>query len=469
MLQALLALAFVIAVFPMFVKKAGMRNMGRENAALVHQVASAFDAARAFVQEEFDNFPNGIKIYSGDDFVQTLEPYGLPLGFIPRTVLGQDISLTVTKNGRDILSALVLTGGKIGALRRAEIMARIGFWGMIIDDDGALRGASGGWIINKIPNNAEFNSSDMLILVPEDDDFSELVARKAKNPDKNIFHTNLKMGGHNLSAVSAFSANSGKIKNVSAGDFLLSGIETDRKNKNEIGTLHAGKVWFSAASGNPLTITRSDLMTGVFSAASVANYGDLPNLTAGTVTVRDFNMAAGKTGFTGPTTWEINTAANLTNITLSVERLSLSSFLDTSRGQDVFLNSEGTDVEYTAGSGVRAGLVKTDNIIFRDQISSELLNGGTGDAILEIRPAGTSVLPDILLTGINNDSLKIPITAADNSGKTETCKTVIARLGGKYNAASLADNIVCQFVLYNRIEQRIEIKKCLMNGGTKCF
>lgn len=469
MLQALLALALVIAFLPMFVKKVADKNTNRENIAVVQQITSAFDAARAFIYEEFDNFPNGVETFSGDEFVRTLEPYGLPLGFVPRTPLGQSISLVVSKNGKDILAALVVDGGKLGRFRRAEIMARIGFWGMLADGDGPLKGATGGWSMSDVPNGVTFNPDDILVLVPEEEEFSELILRNAKNPDKNIFHTNIKMDGNNITSVAALSANNGKIKNVAASDFLLSGIETDRKNKNDIGLVRARKVWFSAANGNPLTIVRSDLRTGLFSATSVANYGDAPNLTARNVEVRDFSMAAGKTGFAGPSQWNINTTASFTNITLNVERLSLSSFLDTSRGQDIFLNEDGSSLEYMAGSGIRAKTLRTDNIIFRDQISSELLSGGTGAALLEIRPAGTTSLPDASLAGINNDQLKIPISAEDNSGKLETCRAIISRLGGKYNAASLADNIVCRFVLYNRIERRIEIKKCLLDGGTQCI
>lgn len=470
MLQALLALALVISFLPMFVKKVAGKNLARENAAVVSQIMSAFDAARAFVYEEFDNLPDGIKTFDGDEFVQKLEPYGLPLGFVPFTPIGQSISLVISKNGKNIFSVLDIAGGKLSELRRAEILARIGFWGVVIDENGTARGATGGWETAKLPNGMILNSHSILMRVPEDDEFSELVARNAKDPSKNIFHADLKMDGNNITVIRNISANTGKIKNIAATDFILSGIEADKKNKNDIGVIRADKVWFSSSDGNPLTIVRSDLKTGRFSAASIANYGDLPALTAATMTMRDFNMTAGRTGFTGPPAWDINTTASFTNITLSVEKLSVSSFLDTSRGQDVFLNADDpSQLEYQSGSGVRADVMKTDNIILRDQISSDLLAGGTGAALIEIRTGGTSVLPDVLLSEINNDSLMIPQSATDNSGKTEPCRNIIARIGGKYDASSLANSIICRFVMYNRIEHRIEIKKCLLNGGTNCI
>ena len=470
MLQALFALALAVAFMPAFVKKIASGNIHRENIAIASQMAAAFDASRAFVYEKFDDFPDGITTLAAADFVQTLEPYGLPLGFAPMIPPNNPIPLRISKKGRAIFVVLSASGEKFGEMRRAEILARLGFWGAVLDDDGIVRGATGGWEEADIPNEMALDPHDIMVRVPEDEEFSELVARNAKNPAKNIFHSDLNMDGNNVSGIGSLSAIGGKIKNIGAGEFALSGTETDRKNKNDIGIVRAGKVWFSAADGNPLTITRSDLKTGQFSVSSIANYGDMPSLTAGTLTIRDFNMTAGRTGFAGPNTWNIKTSAYFTNITLSVEKLSIASFLDTSRGQDVFLNADNPDqLEYTAGSGVRANEMKADSIVLRDQISSDLLAGGTGAALIEIRPAGTSILPDILISGINNDNIKIPAAAADNSGNTESCKNIIIALGGKYNSASAAQNVICQFVMYNRIEHRIEIKKCLLNGGPKCF
>jgi len=469
MLQALFALALVVAFLPAFVQKISDRNLNRENIVIVSHIGTAFDAARVFVREEFDNFSDGIQVFSGRNFTDRLEPFGLPLGFVPRTPLGQDISLVVSKSGREILAVLVISGGRnnrVDRFRQAEILARIGFWGAVFED-GVLRGATGGWEMDWLPNNLTLNPRDILVRVPEDEEFSELVARSARNPQNNLFHTDLDMSGNNIAGIRLLSANTGKIKNIGVSEFRLSGIETDRRNRNEIGLVRAGRVWFMGAD-NPLTITRQDLRTGSFVVSSIANHGDAPSLVAGEITVRDFNMAAGRTGFSGPSIWEVRTNAFFVNLTLNVERLNISSFLDTSRGQDVFLDATGGVLQYTAGSGIRANTIKTDNIILRDQISSELLQGGTGAAILEIRPAGTSMLPDIQLTGINSDRLQIPLNAMDNSGRLETCRNVITGLGGRYNSASLANNIVCQFVMYNRIEHRIEIKKCLLAGGTNC-
>jgi len=469
MLQALLALAFVIAFLPVFVKKLEERNASRENAAIASQIAFAENAARAFVFDNVGNFPDGVKVFEDEAFVRSLEPYGLPLGFVPRGIRGGKISLIISKLKDDFFAAIALNPGKISAARRAEILARIGFWGFEVKDDGTIAGATGGWSAAALPNDIILNPNDIMVRVPEDAEFSELVLRRAKDSKKNSFHTNLDMGGNNIVAVRAIAAAKGEIKSVSSSDFLLTGAETDRKNRNEIGGIRADKAWFSASDGNPLTIVRGDLKTGTFSSASIANYGDAPNMTAKEATVKDFHMTGGHSGFNGPAHWEIGATARLTNIILSVDRISLSSYLDTSRGQNAYLSADGSGgLEYAAGSGVKANVIKTDNIVMRDQISAELVVGGTGRALLEIRPGGTTSLPDALLAGIDNDLLRIPLNPGGNDGRLESCRSIIANAGGRYNAASLASNLACQFVMYNRIERRIDIKKCLMAGGAKC-
>jgi len=310
---------------------------------------------------------------------------------------------------------------------------------------------------------------DIMVRVPEDEEFSELVLRRAKSPEKNAFHTNLDMGGNNIASVAGIAAAKGNIGAVSSSDFLLTGAETDKKNRNEIGLLRADKAWFSATDGNPLTIVKGDLKTGAFSAASIADYGEAPNLVATNAEVKDFHMTGGRSGFTGPGHWEIGATAYFTNITLSVDRLSLSSYLDTSRGQNAYLSADDPGrLEYAAGTGIRANVVKADNVVMRDQISAELVVGGTGRALLEIRPGGTTSLSDAELLGINNDTIKIPLSPGGNDGRLESCRSIITNAGGRYNAASLANNLACQFVMYNRIERRIDIKKCLMDGGEKC-
>ena len=469
MLQALLALALVVAFLPMFAKKIEERNIGRENAAIASQMSRAAFAARAFVSDKMDDFPDGVEMFEENDFSRELEPYGLSLGFVPRVGSGGAISLVISKSKDDFFAALVASGARLSDARRMEILARIGFWGIVMDENGTLRGATGGWFADALPNNLFLDPNDIMVRIPEDEEFSELVRRRAKAPEKNIFHTDLDMGGNDVGAVRTLEAETGKFKSVRTIGFSLSGTEPDRKNKNEIGLVRADKVRFSASIGNPLTIVRSDLKTGTFSAAEIANFGEAPALTAKEARGKSFAMTAGRAGFYGPARWEIKGTANFTNVTLNIDKLGLSSFLDTSRGQNAYVDQNSpSELEYSSLSGVRANIIKTDNIVMRDQISAELNVGGRGRAMIEIRPGGASSLPDVLLVGIDNDLLSIPLSAAGNDGRLESCRSVISGADGRYNAASLADAIACRFVMYNRIEQRIDIKKCLMDGGEKC-
>lgn len=458
MLQALIALALVIAILPTLTKKISLQNIQNENSVTASQISSVWAATHNFIYENGSELPDGITKLSGDKLTQTLEPFGLPLGFIPKTPTNHTISVIISKDRDDIFTAISASGAKISEMRRAEILSRIGFWGIIVNDDKTISGSTGGWKISNIPNDLKLSPDDILVRVPNDEEFSELIIKNSKNPNANIFHTDLGMSNNDIKNIGTLSSSNGKIKNIAAGDFFISG-NPDRKNRNDVGEIKTSTALFSSTDGNPLTITKSDLKTGIFWAESIANFGDLPMLVTDKIFVHDFNMASERTDFNGPGTWDVSGDASFTNVSVSVERLGISSFLDAS-SPDIFGS--------TTSVGIQTDVLKTGSIILRDQISSELLSGKTASALLEIRPAGVSILPDVLLSSINNDSIKIPSEASDNNGKTETCRSIITKMGKTYDESSLTDNIICQFVMYNRIEHRINIKECLLNGRTDC-
>ena len=88
--------------------------------------------------------------------------------------------------------------------------------------------------------------------------------------------------------------------------------------------------------------------------------------------------------------------------------------------------------------------------------------------ILDVRPAGTSLLPDVLVSDINNDNIAILANPASDDSKTVNCKTVITSLDGKYNKNSLSQHLLCQYLFWHRLEQRINIKECLISGRGNC-
>ena len=146
--------------------------------------------------------------------------------------------------------------------------------------------------------------------------------------------------------------------------------------------------------------------------------------------------------------------------------MDVGSFINVTRGQDVFIDS--SSLSYSTATGIDTDYIYASNITLRDQISDSLARGGDGAVILDIRPSGTSLLPDALVDSVNNGEFKIIANPADDDGDTDDCKSIISSLGNTYNQKSLAQYIVCQYVFWQRLEHRIDIKQCLMGGGDAC-
>ena len=74
-----------------------------------------------------------------------------------------------------------------------------------------------------------------------------------------------------------------------------------------------------------------------------------------------------------------------------------------------------------------------------------------------------------LVDNVNNDKFSIIKDVFADNGDTITCKDLIVDFDGVYNTKSLAQNIICQYVFWQRLEHRINIKQCLMAGGSDCM
>ena len=79
------------------------------------------------------------------------------------------------------------------------------------------------------------------------------------------------------------------------------------------------------------------------------------------------------------------------------------------------------------------------------------------------------MLPDVLLSKLNNDAINIIEKPYADDDKVVACKSIIADYEGKYNKQSLAQYLICQYVYWQRLEQRIDAKQCLMAGGSDCI
>ena len=247
----------------------------------------------------------------------------------------------------------------------------------------------------------------------------------------------------------------------------INGTEAGRKERSTIKTLNTNKTVFQSVDGEAaLSLTRGSLKVGSLVARTVSKYGDTGNITANDASITSFDMSAGRTSFTGPEKWSVGGNLVTSRITFNVERLDVGSFINVSRGQDVFIDA--TTLTYSSSSGIDANSIYANNITLREQTSSSIMHGGDGATLLDIRPSGTSVLPDALVDTIDNNAFEILANPTQDDDATINCGTVISAIGSSYNAKSLAQYIICQYVFWQRLEKRIDIKQCLIRGGGNC-
>lgn len=443
LLQALLALALIFSFIPFFAGQLAARDMDSQMYASTQKVEVAQTAARIFVRERANDLPYNTTVVSGNTFSDLLESYGLPLGFIPRTALGQDISLVINKTPMAVTAYLQLTGGDLTDVQLAELARRIGFYASVSGDT-----------IN--------------VGLALDSLYSDVVRRNEKNLDSAAFLTDLDMGGFSFNNGGDVFARRGEFETGQIGTLSIFGTEDGRKIRNNISAMVADRAVFQSALGeSALSLTRGAMYVDDVSARTVSEFGDTGNFTSNVASVYDFAMTAGRTGFAGPMNWTVNGNVISENMNFSVERLDIESYIDASRGQDVYIDPD--DVEYSSHSGIEADTIIASNITMRDQTSDALNNGETGAVVLDIRPAGTSVLPDVLLDSINNDMFEIISKPSAEDDKTQSCRDIISDLGDRYNAKSLSQYIICQYVFWQRLEKRIDIKQCLMAGHSDCM
>lgn len=444
LLQALLALALIFSFIPFFAGRLASRDLDSQMYATTQKVEVAQTAAQIFVRENANDLPYNTTKVSGNTFSDLLESYGLPLGFVPRTALGQDISLVINKTPLAVTAYLELSGGDLSPLQLAELARRIGFYASV--------------------------SGDIITVgLALDAVYSDVVRRNESDLNNSAFLTDLDMGGYTFDNGGEIFARRGEFETAQIGTLSVFGVENGRNTRNNIESMAANLAVFQSSLGeSALSLTRGALHVNNISARTLSQFGDTGNFTSSAASAYDFAMTAGRTSFYGPLDWTVGGDVISENINFSVERLDIDSYIDASRGQDVYIDPD--ELEVSSRTGIEAGTVIASNITMRDQTSDALNSGETGLVILDIRPSGTSVLPDVLLDGINNDAFEILAEPTSDSDKTESCRDVIAQLDNRvrYNAKSLSQYLVCQYIYWQRLEQRIDMKQCLLEGGTNC-
>ena len=216
-----------------------------------------------------------------------------------------------------------------------------------------------------------------------------------------------------------------------------------------------------------MSVSRGDLNVNSATLRTIARFGNAGSFESNAAAVYDFSMSEGKSGFVGPADWSVHGSLRADNFTFTTERLDIGAYIDASRGQDVYVDPD--SYEYNSKSGIDVKNIYAANITLRDQTSYGLLNGQSGAVIIDVRPAGTSVLPDVYIDTIHNDSFEIIADEKDIDGKTTSCREIITSLNGNYNNKSLAQNLICQYVFWQRLEKRIDIKQCLLSGRNDCM
>ncbi len=442
MLQALLALTLVFAFMPFFARSISSRDTAAQMYAATEQIESAYGAARVYLYEEKDNLPYKKQELSGEEFVSVLENYGLPLGYQPKTYFNQNISLVIDKNEEGVFAFINISGGKLSKVQLAELSRRIGFY-------------------------AHVNGNNIEVDIPLDIKYSDIVSKK--ETDEQVgFLSELDMGDKSIDKIGVLFARNGAFESAQFTTLSLYGVEENKKSKNKISDLYANKAVFQSADGSAaLSLSRGKINTGSASLRTISRFGTTGGFESNTASVYDFSMTEGRTGFDGPSDWVVRGSVLADNFSFTVDRLDIGSYLDASRGQDVYIDPE--KLAYVTNKGIDVKNIYAANISLRDQTSYGLLNGQSGVLLVDIRPAGTSLLPDVLVDGINNDSFEIIADPKDTSGKIISCKDIISQMDVQYNSKSLAQNIICQYVFWQRLETRINIKQCLQSGRDDCM
>lgn len=443
LLQALLALTLMFSFIPFFAQRLSSRDVEAQMYSSTRKIETAQTAARIFIRERANDLPYNTTVISGNAFADLLEPYGLPLGFVPRTALGQDISLVINKDATQVSAYLELTGGDLSGIQIAELVRRIGFY-------------------------ASADGNKVIVGLALNEIYSDVVKRNEDNLDNGAFLTDLNMGGFVFDNAGDVFARRGEFETGQFGTLSIFGEENGRKTKNEIEAMASEKAVFQSRSGEAaLSVTRGTLFVNSVNAKTISNFGDTGNFETFSASVYDFAMSAGKNSFYGPTKWNVGGDVITDNINFSLERLEIDSFINVSRGQDVYIDPDNS--QYSYRSGIETGYIAASNITMRDQTSDALNKGETGAVILDIRPAGTSVLPDVLLDSVDNSVFSIIDKPSSDDGELVDCKSIITELEGRYNQKSLSQYLICQYVFWQRLEKRIDIKQCLLEGKSGCL
>ena len=474
LLQALLALTLVFAFMPFFANKLSSRDTEARLYSVSNQIETVHNVARIFLRDEFKNhYPNGTVTFSKSPSncptgyncnFSVLESYGLPMGFNPQTVFKQDISLVATREVRD--GGEVVVNGYIN-LTRGDLTGKNLEWAQLLRMLGLY--ASG--------NNVNINDSTAIhIVVPVEEPYSDVVLKH--ETDANIgFLTELDMGDNNIYGIKDLYANNGftdyaKVYNLSLTN--NGGMDTPRLecvSATFYPPMISGTGDVSAAS---LTLSNVDVKTAKAIFGSVSNN---EKITAQNVYANTLSLAAAGSWTVGDgSECKIDGSLFLPTGYIKIYKKDLNAknlfgvyYQDGTN--PTACNDNGTTVE---------NVLKVDRLVATKSdkvggVISKVSQNQTPEADVDINfTGGISLVPDILVDGIDNTKIKFLTYLTAPTAVISTCTQPFneentSLSDGSLIKNSIAHNVLCQYLFYHRLERRINYKLRLMCGGAHCI
>lgn len=466
LLQALLALTLVFAFMPFFANKLSSRDMQARLYSVSGQVETLYTAARIYLRENRDSLEIGEHDYAGENMA-FLEEYGLPMGFVPKTIFGQEMSLYINKRStNDIEAHISLSAGE--GLRRVdqvELTRMIGFYATA-NTDGTIK-----------------------IDVPIDEIYSDIVLRNER--DETVgFMVDLDMDGNSIDGINFLGAVNGNFSTATFSSLFVTGAEDENCRlrradwqktirDNTIPQLVVkGTSTFqtpTVCNANALSLTQSDGVINVghdVSAFKIMEGSTAPNFEGPSANVDLFSSNS----FEGPSRWDIDKSLNGTEVIIDA-----ATEVKTASGNGIIYGAKHSGVyelNKSKASGITTDELYADVVVFHnepavDAETSVRTNINAEKQEVRIELAGTSVLPDLFINDegvrISSDDIHI-ITNPQNFDAVSyneyvdtPCGNILGR--GDYYAGSLSVNIVCQYLFWDRMDRLINYKRCKKDGN----
>ena len=424
LLQTLLALCLITAFLPIFTKKLTDRDKTNKISILINQIDNIELASRRYIKENINNIKYKTNLISGNEFSDIMESFGMPLGFIPKTNFNQNISLLIINHEDNPSAYIKLSGGNLSKLEKSQLK-------------------------NSISDKyEEKENGDIYINIPIDEEYSDIVNKIEKN--NSFFMSDLDMGKFNIE----------NIKNLTSEDANFLSLESDlikilsSDKTNTINELISENAIFKTKNSNiPLSIIRGVLNTNNLSTQTISKYGDSGNLSANNVSVYELSMAPEKTGFLLPLNTYIKGDLISNNVNYNINKLIIKSSLSVIN-RPTFEDYKNPNKKY----GIDTEIISASNITIRKQTSNYLKHNPNSEILFDIRPSSVSFMKDINVKNINNDNIYILANPKENSS-TIKCSSIINKLNINYSRNSLAQNIICQYIFWKNLEEKINSKK----------